>query len=569
MPQKYSRRAALTRDVAAAVNEVLGCSPSHDAILMASGLDSLGSEELLVELGKLGRIELAAHELFVAYPSIEALVTYLEGRTLESETRSLLLSAWCSLTASWVAGATGHYRLKWCIVATGCVLLSRPHGGWPWPHSLQAAGTAAGLRAALPPVALLAFCVWPTLLGVLASTMFLVSGALPWRRQLAALLGGESTPKGAEARLSAPCGPPVSYNVALQDELEHLRRHAVEVEVQQLERGRTVGLGSYGKVVLVRHASSGTPYALKCLNRRLVVASGQQRAVARERAVMVQISHPFCARLVRSFKDAHAVYLLLEWCPGGELLRHLPRETGRGMAEPVARFYAACVSLALEHLHAQGIIYRDVKPENLLLDARGYLKLCDFGFAKLVGMAGMSLTVCGTPDFMAPEVIRGGGHGRLADVWSTGVLVYELVAGKPPFAERGSPTATVYSAILAHRAPLARLGDASDQLHALLCALLQEEASARLGALGWSEIKSHPWFDSVDWSALELRQAVPPIVPLLSGVLDTGNFEHFPDNAVALTDARPNDDEEAHPGCLPTRAGDPDEALFGDWDAQF
>ena len=344
-----------------------------------------------------------------------------------------------------------------------------------------------------------------------------------------------------------------------------------EIAIEQLERGRTVGLGSYGKVMLVRHAQSGVPYALKCLNRRLVVANGQQRAVARERAVMTGVSHPFCARLVRTFKDAHAVYLLLEWCPGGELLRHLPRESGVGLPQPAVRFYVACAALALEHLHVNGIIYRDIKPENCLLDGEGYLKLCDFGFAKRLGPGaeGATFTVCGTPDFMAPEVIRGVGHGRAADLWSLGVLAYELIAGRPPFCDRGAAPAAIYAAVLGGVQP-PPLPAAAAQLSGLIDALLVTEPLARLGARDWADFKAHALFAEFSWDALERRQVTPPILPPLSGALDTRHFDAFPDNAVALNDTRENDDEDhgLHDGAGDEHAFTPEE-LFGTWDRSF
>jgi hypothetical protein len=468
------------------------------------------------------------------------------------------------------------------------------------------------LSSALPAAALVAFTAWPTLFFVVSSLAFVFAGALPkgWLTQATGLAAGvfrdAPHPRGSSLRggaATAPAASPVPSSPAKRAQprapaagsaqepsapppaesalqkiatpraaaviaaaaapgacspraaeydaqLANLRAGlGPEIAIEQLERGRTVGLGSYGKVMLVRHAQSGTPYALKCLNRRLVVANGQQRAVARERAVMACVSHPFCARLVRTFKDAHAVYLLLEWCPGGELLRHLPRTPGVGLPEPAACFYVACVALALEHLHAHGVVYRDIKPENCLLDAEGYLKICDFGFAKRLGAGaeGVTYTVCGTPDFMAPEVIRGVGHGRAADLWSLGVLVYELVTGRPPFCDRGAQPAAIYAAVLAGAAPPV-LPTMTPDMQALVTALLVPEPATRLGAGSWADVKAHAWFSALVWNALECRQVAAPIVPKLSGLLDTRHFDAFPDNAVALNDARDNDDEEGAAG---------------------
>lgn len=469
------------------MRDVLGCFPAQDAILMAAGLDSLGAEELHCLLTPLGSITLPAHVFFVAYPSTNALVAYFESR----RTRR-----WWKQPAAFVAA------LVLCLIA-------------------------------------------PTLPSKLFSGSLLIAAGLRARHTIPRGEVKQSTTAAAAAASSAlPSALTTSY------ELAQIRRDLeVVVSVEQLERARTVGVGSYGTVVLVRHTETHTPFALKCLSRARLVRSGQQNAVQRERAVMADIFHPFCARLVRTFKDGHSVYLLLEWCPGGELLRHLPL-TGGGLAEPTSRFYTSCCILALEHLHALGVIYRDLKPEHCLLDARGFLKLCDFGFAKRVPQGGVTHTMCGTPHFMAPEVIRCTGHGRMADVWSTGVLLYELAVGRPPFAERGAPATNIYAAVLAHRFPLATTG-LSVTLDSLLSALLHEDADSRLGSRDWGEVKAHPWFTDLDWAALEQRELKPPFEPYTSGELDTRHFDHFQE---------PDEEQE--------RASNLAD-LFGDWDRDF
>jgi serine/threonine protein kinase len=566
----------------------------------------------------------AAHAFFLEHPTINALVGYLEGRSLARRARAFTLLGWCCASASWAASLAGHHWLRrWMLALAGLALVAW-HQGWllPKKHGQQQDSadtplTLSFLSVTLPAAALVAFTAWPSLFFVISSLAFVFAGALPegWLAHATGLAAGvfRDTPEfrgttPAATRISAawstrsaaaqnrevarglpePAALPAvltprapqgiaaatlgSPRIAeYEAELAGLRAGlGPEIAIEQLERGRTVGLGSYGKVMLVRHAQSGVPYALKCLNRRLVVANGQQRAVARERAVMTGVSHPFCARLVRTFKDAHAVYLLLEWCPGGELLRHLPREAGVGLPEPAVRFYVACVALALEHLHINGIIYRDIKPENCLLDGEGYLKLCDFGFAKRLGPGaeGATFTVCGTPDFMAPEVIRGVGHGRAADLWSLGVLAYELLAGRPPFCERGAAPAAIYAAVLGGVQP-PPLSNASAQFSGLVDALLVTEPLARLGSRDWAEVKAHALFSDFSWDALERRQVTPPILPPLSGALDTRHFDAFPDNAVALNDTRENDDDDqGDDGSGEEHAFTPEE-LFGTWDRSF
>ena len=569
---------------------------------------------------------LAAHAFFLEHPTINDLVGYLEGRSLARRARAFTLLGWCCASASWAASLAGHHWLRRWMLALACLALLAWHQGWLLPKKQGQQGSAdtphalGYLSALLPAAALVAFTAWPSLFFVISSLAFVFAGALPegWLAHATGLAAGvfretpdvrvkamrpsatrisaagstssaaepihaatRATAEPAAAVLPAVLTPRAPQGTApttlgspraaeYEAELAGLRAGlGPEIAIEHLERGRTVGLGSYGKVMLVRHAQSGVPYALKCLNRRLVVANGQQRAVARERAVMTGVSHPFCARLVRTFKDAHAVYLLLEWCPGGELLRHLPRDTGVGLPQPAVRFYVACVALALEHLHVNGIIYRDIKPENCLLDAEGYLKLCDFGFAKRLGPGaeGATFTVCGTPDFMAPEVIRGVGHGRAADLWSLGVLAYELFAGRPPFCDRGAAPAAIYAAVLGGVQP-PPLSGASEHFSSLVDALLVTEPLARLGARDWADVKTHALFADFSWDALEQRQVTPPIRPPLSGSLDTRHFDAFPDNAVAMNDTRENDDDDhaLHDG--EEHAFTPEE-LFGTWDRSF
>ena len=510
---------------------------------------------------------------------MDALVAYLERRSLARRARAFILLGWCSATASWAAFAAGLPHLRAAVLLLACALLAAWQRGLvpPWRTPGRAAPPApvSATAAAVPVAALVAFTTWPTLFFVLTSLAFLLPGALPraWRQQVgavtaSALKGGLLTPR-ARPRTPPPLpplpplesppwplgAPAESLRPAADHEAELAAlRAALEgpVEISALERGRTVGLGSYGRVLLVRHAATGTPYALKCLARAAVVAAGQQRAVARERAVMTRIAHPFCARLVRSFADAEAVYLLLEWCPGGELLRHLPRTSGLPPAS--ARFYTACVAAALAHLHAADLVYRDVKPENCLLDARGYLKLCDFGFAKRLPPDGLTHTVCGTPDFMAPEVIRGVGHGAPADVWALGCLLYELLTGRPPFAERGAPPAAVYAAILACAPPPPLPSAAGAEAALLLAALLAPEAAARPR---WGAVQGHAWFSGLDWAALERRELPAPLVPPLGGPLDTRHFEAVAEDAAVLSEGQAG------------AAAVTEEELFGAWASAF
>lgn len=211
------------------------------------------------------------------------------------------------------------------------------------------------------------------------------------------------------------------------------------------------------------------------------------------------------------------------YVPGGELFSVM--QMTKCLIEPVAGFYAACVTLAFEHLHDRSIAYRDLKPENLLVDAQGYIKLCDFGFAKVV--VGKTWTLCGTPEYLAPEIVMNRGHNTAADWWALGVLTYEMLIGDPPFADEVDPM-VVYQQILKGiipepartRAPL------SKDARAFIEALCTKEQPQRLGCRkhGVEDVHTHAFNAKIAWRRLQRRIVEPPYVPNLQGPLDTSAF---------------------------------------------
>jgi protein kinase A len=220
-----------------------------------------------------------------------------------------------------------------------------------------------------------------------------------------------------------------------------------KLTLADFRRVRTLGTGTFARVVLVRPAT-GTEsdrqnvYALKILRKTEVIKLRQIDHVRHERAILSEVSgHPFITNLLASFSDADFLYLLLDYVPGGELFSYLRK--WRRFDEDMARFYAAEIVLVLEYLHEQqgGVAYRDLKPENLLLDEEGHIKLVDFGFAKRLGNNSNekgdnpveTYTLCGTPEYLAPEVIQNKGHTTAVDWWALGILIYEFLTGYPPF----------------------------------------------------------------------------------------------------------------------------------------
>nr|XP_061807190.1 cGMP-dependent protein kinase 1-like [Nerophis lumbriciformis] len=265
---------------------------------------------------------------------------------------------------------------------------------------------------------------------------------------------------------------------------------------------------------------------MKVLKKRQLTLAHQREQVRSEKTIMSQTRCRFVVRLYRTFKDSKYLYMLTEACLGGELWTLL-RNRGH-LEDSAARFYLACVLRALRYLHARGIVYRDLKPENVLLDAGGYAKLADFGLAKKIGVGKMAKTwtFCGTPDYMAPEVILNKGHDTSADLWSLGVLLFQLLAGSPPFC--GADDAQTYSAALRGLSALEfpeRIGPDAGDLIRKLC---RDEPSERVGTLDDDGVWKQRWFEGFDWDGLDGGTLTPPVIPDVSSATDTGNFDPFP-----------------------------------------
>lgn len=298
---------------------------------------------------------------------------------------------------------------------------------------------------------------------------------------------------------------------------------------------RTLGTGTFGRVQLCLHRPTQKFYAMKILRKVDVHRLGQTNHVLAERALLSQVCHPFIVRLYGTFVDPHHLYMLLEYVPGGELFAYL-RRVGR-LPVGAAKFYAAEIVLALEYLHAHQVAYRDLKPENILLDQRGHLKLADFGFAKVLqGQA--SWTLCGTPEYLAPEIIQSRGHGMAVDWWALGVLIYEMLTGCPPFYADTPPA--IYQKILAGNLVFPEQNPPVDP-HArdLIIRLLDPNPETRLGGYPRNplrsqpaKVKAHRWFEQVDWALLHRRMVKPPIVPKLSHPGDASNFDVYPEQAI-------------------------------------
>jgi len=297
------------------------------------------------------------------------------------------------------------------------------------------------------------------------------------------------------------------------------RRSAVGLEDFLLLK--VIGKGSFGKVMLVRKRDTQHVYAMKVLAKEDVIKRNQVEHTRTERNVLAYVRHPFIVTLRFAFQTKRKLYFVLDYCPGGELFFHLGRASK--FEEARARFYAAQIVLALEYLHSRGIVYRDLKPENVLLDAEGNVALTDFGLSKEGISDNISAhSFCGTPEYLAPEILTRSGHGRAADWWSLGALLYEMLTGMPPFYSRNRDR--LFEKILHMELRIPR--DVSPQCVNILQGLLDRDPSRRLGSDGdGTGIRRHPFFAGIDWNALYNKQIQPPFKPPVSNLLDTSNFD--------------------------------------------
>jgi len=294
------------------------------------------------------------------------------------------------------------------------------------------------------------------------------------------------------------------------------------LRLEDLEQVTILGLGAFGVVHLVKHR--GQHFALKAMSKARVKHVGLIRHVEREKEVMLECTTPFAVNLVATFSDKHYIYMLMETVMGGELFTFLQSRT-YPLSEPSARFYAGCVILALEHFQERSIVFRDLKPENLLITETGYLKVADFGFAKKL-WRGKTYTMCGTPDYMAPEMISHTGHSRAVDIWALGVLIYEMVVGITPFYNPRNQIDTFRRIVqCALNIPPHVSKTCADLIQSLM--MINPTKRLGMGAKGIREIKEHPWFDGFDWDLLSEQRMKPPYVPSISDAEDTRNFDRI------------------------------------------
>jgi len=294
-----------------------------------------------------------------------------------------------------------------------------------------------------------------------------------------------------------------------------------KIQFKDIKRLGLLGCGGFGAVEMVEIAGSDDCYALKALSKGYVVKSGMEKSVMSEKTVQMMCDSEFVVRLYETYNiDAH-LYLLLELALGGELYATYNKKNLWGK-EPLAKFCVAGTLFAFDHLHSKKIIFRDLKPENLLLTDKGRVKLTDMGLAKVV--LNKTYTTCGTPDYFAPELIASKGHTDAVDWWTLGVLTFELMSGHPPF-ESASPMqiySKVKKGINAVKFPKNLQGDAEEVVKGLCTSNPNDRLPVKKG--GSENVKCLSWFKDFDWKKMEDHTMTPPYVPVVKNKKDKANF---------------------------------------------
>ncbi|KAF7268408.1 hypothetical protein GWI33_018469 [Rhynchophorus ferrugineus] len=303
----------------------------------------------------------------------------------------------------------------------------------------------------------------------------------------------------------------------------------LRMKTDDFEHIKVIGRGAFGKVQLVRHKYTRQVYAMKRLSKADLIKRSDSAFFWEERHIMAHAKSEWIVQLHFAFQDAKHLYMVMDYMPGGDIVNLM---SNYEIPETWAKFYTMEVVLALDVIHSMGFVHRDVKPDNMLLDKHGHLKLADFGTCMRMDLDGLvrSNNVVGTPDYISPEVLQSHGkgiYGRECDWWSVGIFVYEMLVGETPF--YADSLLGTYNKIMYHESNLIFpeeveiSNEAKSLIQGLLC-----DRTVRLGGNSVDEIKNHPFFiNSENWTFDNLRDTVPPVVPELAGDDDTRNFDDY------------------------------------------
>lgn len=307
----------------------------------------------------------------------------------------------------------------------------------------------------------------------------------------------------------------------------------VDMSLDDFEMLKVLGKGTFGKVMLSKLKSTKEVFAIKVLKKSMVLEKDELAHTLTENSVLAKCVHPFLTSLKYSFQTPELLCFVMEYVNGGELFFHLSKE--KRFSEDRTRFYIAQITMAITYLHSEGIIYRDLKLENLMLDQNGDIKITDFGLCKEeIQFGSTTTTFCGTPEYLAPEVIEDSDYGRTVDWWGVGVVMYEMISGMLPFRSRDHEE--LFGLILTQelKVPAWFTPLAKD----CVTKLLIKDPSLRLGGgeRDGHDIMAHPFFAPINFAKLEAKEIPPPFVPKISSATDTANFDpYFTNEQVRLT----------------------------------
>lgn len=308
---------------------------------------------------------------------------------------------------------------------------------------------------------------------------------------------------------------------------EKAKKEKALVKLEELKKHRILGVGTFGKVWLVSREVGGQTqaYALKVQRKRQLLRHSQVEGVIREIKVMAGLDHPFILKLLNVYEDAATVMMLLQLVQGGELYSVMKKHNNMMLPERDSKFYAASILEGLHYMHYRNILYRDLKPENVLIDKDGYAVIVDLGFAKEVH--GKTFTLCGTPWYIAPEVVLGRGHDKAADYWSWAILVHEMCTGDTPFQEHGVDQMTLFKGIVKGKFKIS--ARASQNVEDLVRKILVTKPQYRLGNLSGAtkDIKTHAWLKDVDFNKMAKKVFRAPWRPKVSDPLDVSAFDNW------------------------------------------
>jgi len=309
---------------------------------------------------------------------------------------------------------------------------------------------------------------------------------------------------------------------------EIIKRDVEVCELEELVELGVLGKGAFGLVTLVKDPNKSETYALKAIKKQKVMETGMIEYILGEKEIMQCMSCQFLVNLLTTYQDPQKIYFLLEVCLGGEMFTLLRQEVC--FEEDAAMFYLACVIEAFDYMHSRNIIYRDLKPENLVFDNQGYLKVADFGFAKVLDQE-KTFTFCGTPDYLAPEVIKQTGHAKGVDWWTCGVLLFEMLSSYCPFTDENGAMETTKNIVEKHIKFPRFL---SPEAKSIILGLLRKEPHRRLGVIkgGAANVRKQQFFKKAefDWDKLRARELQAPFPPSLKSNEDLGNFGEASDS---------------------------------------